>query len=103
MADPMRIRARSNDGMTDVMVLMPHPMETGLGLDATGRGRRAHYISDVEVRLGERSVLRAHLSIAVSKDPLISFRFKGGAPGDRIDVTWKDNFGDQGAGSASIV
>ncbi|WP_296807544.1 thiosulfate oxidation carrier complex protein SoxZ [Thiocapsa sp.] len=102
MADPIRIRAKSNNGLTEVMVLMPHPMETGLGLDASGRGRRAHYISDVEVNLGDRTVLRARLSIAVSKDPLISFRFKGGQPGDRIDVTWTDNLGDRGAGSASI-
>ncbi|NCC29661.1 MAG: thiosulfate oxidation carrier complex protein SoxZ [Gammaproteobacteria bacterium] len=103
MADPIRIRARSNGGITEVMVLMPHPMETGLGLDASGRGRRAHYISDVEIKLGDRTVLRARLSIAVSKDPLISFRFKGGGAGDRIGVTWTDNFGDQGSGSASIV
>jgi sulfur-oxidizing protein SoxZ len=103
MDDPIRIRARSSEGITEVMVLMPHPMETGLGLDASGRGRRAHHISGVEVKLGARTVLRARLSIAVSKDPLISFRFKGGEPGDRIDVTWTDNLGGQGAGSASIV
>lgn len=103
MADPIRIRARSKDGITEVMVLMAHPMETGLGLDASGRGRRARYISDVEIKLGDRTVLRARLSIAVSKDPLISFRFKGANPGDRIDVAWSDNLGDRGTGSASIV
>ncbi|WP_269752072.1 thiosulfate oxidation carrier complex protein SoxZ [Thiocapsa bogorovii] len=104
MADPIRIRAkRINDGVTEVVVLMPHPMETGLGLDPSGRGRDAHYISDVEVSLGDRAVLRARLSIAVSKDPLISFRFRGGAAGDRVNVTWTDNLGDQGAGSALIV
>jgi sulfur-oxidizing protein SoxZ len=103
MADPIRIRARGKDGITEVTVLMPHPMETGLGLDASGRGRRAHYISDVEVSLGDRAVLRARLSIAVSKDPLISFRFKGGETGDRIDVVWTDNLGEQGVGSASIA
>lgn len=103
MADPIRIRARSKNGITEVMVLMLHPMETGLGLDASGRGRRAHYISDVEIKLGDRTVLRARLSIAVSKDPLISFQFKGGEAGDRIGVTWTDNLGDQGAGSALIV
>ncbi|RKT47268.1 thiosulfate oxidation carrier complex protein SoxZ [Thiocapsa rosea] len=103
MADPIRIRARSNDGITEVMVLMPHPMETGLGLDASGKGRRAHYISDVEVKLGDRTVLQARLSIAVSKDPLIAFRFKGGEPGDRLNVTWTDNVGDLGTGSASIL
>ncbi|EGV17186.1 thiosulfate oxidation carrier complex protein SoxZ [Thiocapsa marina] len=103
MADPIRIRAKSNDGITEVMLLMLHPMETGLGVDASGRGRRAHYIRDVEVNLGDRTLLRARLSIAVSRDPLIAFRFKGGSKGDRINVLWTDNLGERGAGSASIA
>jgi sulfur-oxidizing protein SoxZ len=101
--DPIRIRAKSKGGMTEVMVLMLHPMDTGLGLDAAGGARAAHHISDVEIRVGERVVLRSRFSIAVSKDPLISFRFKGGEPGDRISVTWTDNRGDRGTGAASIV
>jgi sulfur-oxidizing protein SoxZ len=103
MGNPIRIRAKSKAGITEVLVLMPHPMETGLGVDAEGRGRRAHHITDVKVALGDRTLLQAQLSIAVSKDPLIAFRFKGGQPGDRISVSWTDNRGDRGAGDVSIV
>ncbi|MBL8432362.1 MAG: thiosulfate oxidation carrier complex protein SoxZ, partial [Dechloromonas sp.] len=31
---------------------------------------------------------------AVSKNPYLAFRFKGGAAGDRISLTWKDNKGE---------
>ncbi|MEO6896124.1 MAG: thiosulfate oxidation carrier complex protein SoxZ, partial [Caldimonas sp.] len=37
MADPMRIRATMKDGVTDVRVLMAHPMETGFRKDASGK------------------------------------------------------------------
>ena len=30
----------------------------------------------------------------VSKDPYLAFKFKGGAKGDKISVTWTDNKGD---------
>jgi sulfur-oxidizing protein SoxZ len=103
MGNPIRIRAKSKAGITEVLVLMPHPMETGLGVDAEGRGLQAHHITDVKVALGDRTLLQAQLSIAVSKDPLIAFRFKGGQPGDRISVSWTDNRGDRGTGDVSIV
>jgi len=93
VTQPIRIRARHQDGKTEVLILMPHPMETGLRKGDAGAVVPAHYITDVVVKAGERVVLEAQLSIAVSKDPLLSFRFRGGEPGDRIQVTWTDNMG----------
>jgi sulfur-oxidizing protein SoxZ len=90
-----RIRARHRDGITDVMVLLLHPMETGLRTDASGRVVPADYISIVRVRLGVRVVLEAQMTIAVSKDPLLSFRFRGGQSGDVLVVEWTDNHGSQ--------
>ena len=92
---PIRIRAKERDGRTDVLVLMPHPMETGLGTGGSAVQAPAHYITDVQVWCEERVVLEAKLSIAVAKDPLLSFHFRGGRPGDRIRVTWRDNTGAQ--------
>jgi sulfur-oxidizing protein SoxZ len=34
------------------------------------------------------------VSQAVSRNPVFSFRFKGGAKGDKIEVTWLDNKGE---------
>ena len=42
MADPMRIRATSKDGVVNVKVLMSHEMETGLRKDASGKAVPAH-------------------------------------------------------------
>ena len=37
MGNPMRIRATTSDGVTEVKVLMSHPMETGLRKDSSGK------------------------------------------------------------------
>jgi len=95
MSAAARIRARHRDGITDVMVLLLHPMETGLRTDESGRLVPADYISVVRVRLGVRVVLEAQMTIAVSKDPLLSFRFRGGQSGDVLVVEWTDNQGRQ--------
>lgn len=103
MAQPIRIRARSHGGVTDVQILMPHPMETGMREDEAGRVVPAHYITDVHVTLGERSVFAARMSIAVSRDPLLAFRFSGAAGGDRLRVSWTDSQGDARSDEAVIA
>ena len=39
-------------------------------------------------------VLSANWGAAVSQNPFLSFKFKGGAPGDKVIVSWKDNKGE---------
>ena len=102
MSEPIRIRARLKGGITEVVVLMPHPMETGLRVAPTGVAAPAHFITEVQVSVGQRNVLSARLGIAVSKDPLLTFRFRGGVAGERIRVTWKDNRGEQRSDEALI-
>ena len=94
MTERIRIRARVTDGVAEVVLLMPHPMETGLRKDAAGAVIPAHYITDVKASVGERLVMQARMSIAVSADPLLSFRFRDAKPGDRIRVSWQDNAGE---------
>lgn len=103
MAEPIRIRARHHGGLTDVTVLMPHSMETGLAKDAAGAFKPAHYITDVQVKLGARTVLQARMSMAVSRDPLLSFRFRGGQPGERLQVAWTDNRGESRSDEVAIT
>jgi sulfur-oxidizing protein SoxZ len=94
-ANPIRIRARAKGDVTEVTMLLAHPMETGLRKDASGALVAAHYITDVLVLSEGRAVLEARMSQAVSQDPLLSFRFRGGRQGDRITVRWTDSRGDQ--------
>jgi len=103
MSEPIRIRARSRQGATEVTLLMPHPMETGLRVSASGAPVPAHYITDVDVWAGSRKVFSARLGIAVSRDPLLTFRFRGGAAGEPVRVAWRDNRGDQRSDEALIT
>lgn len=92
---PMRIRARALRGVTEIQVLMPHPMETGLRRDEAGEPIARHHITDVVVTLGERTVFAARCSFAVSRDPLIVFRVRDAQAGQRLKVVWTDNRGQQ--------
>jgi sulfur-oxidizing protein SoxZ len=100
---PSRIRAKVADGVTDVHVLMLHPMETGLRKDESGDFVAAHYIKDVQIRVAGRLVLSATLGRGVSQDPLLHFRFQGGSPGETLSVTWSDNKGGRRTDEAVLT
>ncbi len=94
MADPMKIRASLVGDSTEVKVLMSHEMESGQRKDAQGQTIPAWFIKNVTVTCNDRTVLSAQWGTAVSKNPFLSFKFKGGAKGDKITVTWTDTRGD---------
>jgi len=101
--EPIRIRTRLRNGVADVTILMPHPMETGLRQDDAGRTVPAHFITDVSVTVGERSVFSARMSFAVARDPLLNFRFAGAVAGQRLRVAWTDSRGEVRVDGAVIT
>lgn len=103
MGSPMKIRATTTDGVTEVKALMAHPMETGLRKDAAGQPIPAHYINEVTALHNERVVLSAHWGPAVSQNPFLSFKFKGGAAGDKVTVKWSDNTGDSRSDEVTLA
>jgi len=102
MTAAIRIRAKWAHGVTEVMLLMPHPMETGLRKGTDGRLIPAHFITDLQVHVEGRTVMSATMSHAVSQDPLIGFRFKGGNLGQKVTVAWVDNTRQSRSDSAPI-
>jgi len=50
-----------------------------------------------------KTVLSAQWGPAVSKNPFLSFKFKGGAKGDKVIITWVDNRGDKRTDEATIA
>ena len=94
MADPMKIRANATGDSTEVKVLMSHEMETGQRKDAQGQTIPAWFIQNVVVTWNGRTVLSAQWGTAVAKNPFLSFKFKGGAKGDKVKITWTDNHND---------
>ena len=85
-ANPMKIRANNKDGVTEVKVLISHEMETGQRKDASGAIVPAWFITDLTAKHNDRLVLGAEFGTAVSKNPYLAFRFKGGAKGDKVSV-----------------
>lgn len=94
MPDPMRIRAVMMGELVDVKILMAHVMETGQRKDADGNLVPAHYIVNVTATCKGRTVMAAEWGPSVSKNPYFSFRFRGGAKGDKLSITWKDTDGE---------
>ena len=103
MADPMKIRANAVGASTEVKVLMSHEMETGQRKDAQGKVIPAWFIQNVHVTHNDKVVLAAQWGTAVSKNPFMSFKFKGGAKGDKVKITWVDNHNDTRTDEATIA
>ncbi len=103
MADPMRIRANVTGDTTEVRVLMSHEMETGQRKDAAGKVIPAWHIQNVTATHNGKTVLTAQWGPAVSKNPFLSFKFKGGAKGDKVQITWVDSRGDKRTDEAVIA
>ena len=97
MAGPMKMRATAGSGFTDVRVLMTHPMTTAQS------GQPLHFIQNVTVKQNGKTVIEAEISQAVSRNPVFTFRLKGGAKGDKIEVSWLDNKGETNSIEAAVA
>ena len=91
----MKIRATVVGDSTEVRVLMSHEMETGQRKDAQGKVIPAWFIQNVVVAHNSKPVLNAQWGTAIAKNPFLSLKFKGGAKGDKIEITWVDNRGEK--------
>jgi sulfur-oxidizing protein SoxZ len=103
MAGPMKMRATWANGFTDVRVLMTHPMETGQRKDSEGNLVPMHFIQTVTVQLNGKTVVDCQVSQGVSRNPVFSFRIKGGVRGDKVSVAWQDNKGDSNSIDAAVA
>jgi sulfur-oxidizing protein SoxZ len=99
----MKMRATLAGGFTDIRVLMTHPMETGLRKDQDGKLVPMHFIQSVIVKVNGKTAVDSQTSQAVSRNPVFSFRLKGGARGDKIQVSWVDNQGETNSTEAAVA
>ncbi len=102
MAKPMRIRAKLKGDVVDAKILVRHDMETGLRKAADGSKIPSHFIKTLTVKYNDKIVLDTVMGIAVSKDPFLSFQFKGGAAGGKLTVTWVDNLDESRTDTVTI-
>ena len=99
----IKIRAKAKNGITTVKALVSHPMETGLRKDKkTGKKIPAHHITEVNAIYDGNTVMTANWGPAISKNPYLSFKFKGGSSGEKITISWIDNKGKGDSLDATI-
>ncbi|BAU49549.1 sulfur oxidation protein SoxZ [Sulfurifustis variabilis] len=103
MARQTRMRTKSQDGATEILVLVNHPMETGQRTDPKTKEKiPAHFIQKMTFSLNGKEVAVADLGVAVSKDPLVGVRVKNAKAGDKVKVTWSDNKGETGEAETTV-
>jgi len=103
MARETKIRSRTQEGAIEVLVLVTHPMETGMRKDkASGNVIPAHFIQELSIELNGKLMANASLGVGVSENPLLGFRSKTAKNGDKIKVTWKDNKGESGTAESKV-
>jgi sulfur-oxidizing protein SoxZ len=99
----IKIRAKVDGGVTTVKALISHPMDTGLVKDKkTGKLIPAHFIQEVTCEHNGKSVLTALWGAAISKNPYLSFKFKGAKAGDTLKLSWVDNKGESDSTETKI-
>ena len=103
MAKSIKVRAKAKGDEVTVKALFSHPMETGLRKDKkTGTIIPAHFIKEVTAESNGTNVLTAYWSGSISKNPYLSFKFKGGKAGDKVKLTWLDNKGESDSIEAPV-
>jgi len=99
----IKMRAKVTDGVTTIKALISHPMDTGLVKDKkTGKTIPAHFIQEVVCQHKGTTVMTANWGAAISKNPYLSFKFKGAAAGDTLSLSWVDNTGEKDSADATI-
>lgn len=87
-----RLQAKISGGITEVKALITHPMETGARQNVkTGKNIPAHFIEEVKCEYNGKVVMSAIWSVGISTNPYTAFKFKGGAIGEKVKLSWKDN------------
>lgn len=103
MASSIKVRAKVSGDVTTVKALISHPMETGLRKDKkTKKPIPAHFIQEVTCEHNGNNVMTALWGGSISKNPYLSFRFKGGKSGDALKIRWVDNKGESDSLDAKI-
>ena len=103
MADQIKIRANTQGDVTDIRVLMQHPMETGQRKDEKGQSLPVNFIQTFTVSHNGQLLIDGQLNTSVSKNPLFAFKARGIKPGDKLTVSWADNLGDKRSDEITVA
>jgi sulfur-oxidizing protein SoxZ len=103
MARLTKMKIKKAGDKHQVLVLVNHPMETGRRKDSkTGQLVPAHFIKSMEFKHNGKVVAEANLASGVSKNPLIGIEILNAKAGDKVEVSWSDNKGDNGSAQSAV-
>ena len=102
MADAIKIRAQVQGEITDIRILMQHPMETGQRKDEKGDAVPVNFIQTFSVLHNGKLLIDGQLYTSISKNPLFAFKAKGIKAGDKLTVAWNDSVGDKRQDEISV-
>jgi sulfur-oxidizing protein SoxZ len=91
MANSIKIRSQRLDGITEIKLLISHPMENGRNRDLNGELIPAHFIEQLVLKLNGQVIFTCNLAGSVSKNPFFTIRLKTATTGDKITGSWTDN------------
>lgn len=92
--DKTRVKANEKDGVTTVRILITHNMDVE-GVDKkTDQKIEAHFIQEITCSHNNEVVMTANWTQGISKNPYLSFKFRGAKRGDTLKVYWVDNKGE---------
>ena len=99
----IKMRAQLKGDLTELKMLLSHPMETGRRKNDMDEFIPAHFIQRVTVTLNGRQVVEAQWGTGVSKNPYLTLHLRGAKPGDTLGVAWHDNLGKSASGEIQVV
>ena len=79
-----------------------HPPQAPLRPAPAGLGTPAHFITDVKATCAGTTGMECRFSQSVAQNPYLAFKFKGGAKGAQVQVSWVDTKGDKRSDEATI-
>ncbi len=88
----IKIRTKTEGGITTVSAMLRHPMETGRRKDPeTGDLIPIHHIREVSCDVNGETVMKAVVGAGISTNPFFSFHLTDAKPGDILTLSWLDN------------
>ncbi len=91
----IKIRTKTEAGITTVSAMLRHPMETGRRKDPkTGEVVPIHHVREVSCYVNGETVMAAVVGAGISTNPFFSFHLADVKAGDILTLTWLDNLGN---------
>ena len=91
----MKIKAKLKNDIVKVKGQIKHAMSTyDQAEKKTGNREDANFVTHIIGSVNGKVVYEVSTSQFLAKNPIIKFKFKGAAKGDKLVITWTDRKGN---------